>query len=97
VKIIYLRATGGEVGASSALAPKVGPLGLVRNFNLDFSYADEYIHTIISFYMTIYRRRRRSEKILPRPLETGRDYESLSSSPSKTDKRRCLSFHLLRR
>ncbi|ORZ08618.1 60S ribosomal protein L12 [Absidia repens] len=29
VKIIYLRATGGEVGASSALGnPKIGPLGL---------------------------------------------------------------------
>ncbi|CEH16973.1 60s ribosomal protein l12 [Ceraceosorus bombacis] len=28
VKIIYLRAVGGEVGASSALAPKIGPLGL---------------------------------------------------------------------
>lgn len=28
-QIIYLRATGGEVGASSALAPKIGPLGLV--------------------------------------------------------------------
>eukprot|EP00126_Sphaerothecum_destruens_P015728 Sdes_comp9766_c0_seq2m1285 len=28
VKIVYLRATGGEVGASSTLAPKVGPLGL---------------------------------------------------------------------
>jgi large subunit ribosomal protein L12e len=28
VKIIYLRATGGEVGASSSLAPKIGPLGL---------------------------------------------------------------------
>lgn len=27
--IVYLRATGGEVGASSALAPKIGPLGLV--------------------------------------------------------------------
>ncbi|GAC98630.1 60S ribosomal protein L12 [Pseudozyma hubeiensis SY62] len=27
-EIIYLRATGGEVGASSALAPKIGPLGL---------------------------------------------------------------------
>lgn len=27
-KIIHLRATGGEVGASSALAPKIGPLGL---------------------------------------------------------------------
>ncbi|KAJ2848628.1 60S ribosomal protein L12, partial [Coemansia erecta] len=28
VQIITLRATGGEVGASSALAPKIGPLGL---------------------------------------------------------------------
>ncbi|XP_065183115.1 large ribosomal subunit protein uL11-like [Sycon ciliatum] len=28
IKIVYLRATGGEVGATSALAPKVGPLGL---------------------------------------------------------------------
>jgi len=28
VKTICLRATGGEVGASSALAPKIGPLGL---------------------------------------------------------------------
>lgn len=28
IKIIYLRATGGEVGATSALAPKIGPLGL---------------------------------------------------------------------
>ncbi|QIX00905.1 hypothetical protein AMS68_006422 [Peltaster fructicola] len=27
-KIIHLRATGGEVGSSSALAPKIGPLGL---------------------------------------------------------------------
>jgi Ribosomal protein L11, N-terminal domain len=28
IKIIYLRATGGEVGSSSSLAPKIGPLGL---------------------------------------------------------------------
>lgn len=28
VKIIYLRCTGGEVGATSSLAPKIGPLGL---------------------------------------------------------------------
>uniref|UniRef100_A0A7S2RXI0 60S ribosomal protein L12 n=1 Tax=Mucochytrium quahogii TaxID=96639 RepID=A0A7S2RXI0_9STRA len=28
VKIVYMRAVGGEVGAASALAPKVGPLGL---------------------------------------------------------------------
>lgn len=33
IKIIYLRATGGEVGASSALAPKIGPLGLVSRPN----------------------------------------------------------------
>ncbi|OLY82642.1 60S ribosomal protein L12 [Smittium mucronatum] len=28
IKIVKLRVTGGEVGASSALAPKLGPLGL---------------------------------------------------------------------
>ena len=28
VKVIYVRVTGGEVGGASALAPKVGPLGL---------------------------------------------------------------------
>jgi len=28
IKIIYLRCIGGEIGATSALAPKVGPLGL---------------------------------------------------------------------
>lgn len=27
-KIIYVRAVGGEIGATSSLAPKVGPLGL---------------------------------------------------------------------
>ena len=29
VKYIFMRAVGGEVGAASALAPKVGPMGLV--------------------------------------------------------------------
>ncbi|KAM6151531.1 large ribosomal subunit protein uL11-like [Rhynchocyon petersi] len=28
IKVVYLRCTGGEVGAMSALAPKIGPLGL---------------------------------------------------------------------
>ena len=28
---VYLRAVGGEVGATSSLAPKIGPLGLVRD------------------------------------------------------------------
>ena len=33
---VYLRAVGGEVGATSALAPKIGPLGLVsrQNFHI---------------------------------------------------------------
>ncbi|CAI9172772.1 unnamed protein product [Rangifer tarandus platyrhynchus] len=28
IKVVYLRCTGGEVDATSALAPKIGPLGL---------------------------------------------------------------------
>uniref|UniRef100_A0A3Q2UBQ7 Ribosomal protein L12 n=1 Tax=Fundulus heteroclitus TaxID=8078 RepID=A0A3Q2UBQ7_FUNHE len=28
IKIVFMRCTGGEVGATSALAPKIGPLGL---------------------------------------------------------------------
>ncbi|XP_012369095.1 60S ribosomal protein L12-like [Octodon degus] len=28
IKVVYLRCTGGEVGTTSALAPKIGPLGL---------------------------------------------------------------------
>uniref|UniRef100_A0A2K5N8A7 Large ribosomal subunit protein uL11 n=1 Tax=Cercocebus atys TaxID=9531 RepID=A0A2K5N8A7_CERAT len=28
IKVVYLRCTGGEVGATSVLAPKIGPLGL---------------------------------------------------------------------
>ncbi|XP_049877079.1 60S ribosomal protein L12 [Pectinophora gossypiella] len=28
IKIVYLRCVGGEVGATSSLAPKIGPLGL---------------------------------------------------------------------
>uniref|UniRef100_A0A8C5JVC6 Large ribosomal subunit protein uL11 n=1 Tax=Jaculus jaculus TaxID=51337 RepID=A0A8C5JVC6_JACJA len=28
IKVVYLRCTRGEVGATSALAPKIGPLGL---------------------------------------------------------------------
>ncbi|XP_074083719.1 large ribosomal subunit protein uL11-like [Macrotis lagotis] len=28
IKVVFLRCTGGEVGVTSALAPKIGPLGL---------------------------------------------------------------------
>ena len=29
-KIVIMKAVGGEMGSASALAPKLGPLGLVR-------------------------------------------------------------------
>ncbi|ERE71205.1 60S ribosomal protein L12-like protein [Cricetulus griseus] len=34
IKVVYLRCTGGEVGATSALAPKIGPLGLSSKLGL---------------------------------------------------------------
>ncbi len=30
-KIVLLKAVGGEIGSASALAPKLGPLGLVSS------------------------------------------------------------------
>lgn len=32
--LVYLRCVGGEVGATSSLAPKIGPLGLVSVVNI---------------------------------------------------------------
>lgn len=34
-RLVYLRCVGGEVGATSSLAPKIGPLGLV-SVNINF-------------------------------------------------------------
>lgn len=36
--VVYLRCVGGEVGATSSLAPKIGPLGLVSILFLLVSY-----------------------------------------------------------
>jgi hypothetical protein len=126
IKIIYLRATGGEVGASSALAPKIGPLGLVsrsqpvnessgarrgmrkgsRKGSVDSMILWKVQAGVVEDRegkrrdgaaesgtpLTI-SHQRRSEKISQRPPETGRVYESLSSSPSKTDKQLSPSSH----
>jgi ribosomal protein L11 len=45
----HLRATGGEVGASSALAPKIGPLGLSpKKVGEDIAKATgDWVRTII--------------------------------------------------
>ena len=48
IKILYLRATGGEVGASSALAPKIGPLGLVCG-----TVDENVIRHLKLFYITV--------------------------------------------
>lgn len=47
---VYLRCVGGEVGATSTLAPKIGPLGLVSSTinNLHSSL------TLISTYLKKY-------------------------------------------
>ena len=48
--IVMLKAVGGEIGSASALAPKLGPLGLVRFINKNaFSLFNETY--FISFYM----------------------------------------------
>lgn len=49
IKIIYLRATGGEVGASSALAPKIGPLGLVRILHCFSGIPSSHFSIVLSF------------------------------------------------
>ena len=36
ILLVFLRCVGGEVGATSSLAPKLGPLGLVRRFSVCF-------------------------------------------------------------
>ncbi len=33
-----MKAVGGEMGSASALAPKLGPLGLVRHLNSNFNF-----------------------------------------------------------
>lgn len=35
---MYLRCVGGEVGATSSLAPKIGPLGLVSHKNININF-----------------------------------------------------------
>jgi hypothetical protein len=39
-KIVVLKAVGGEIGSASSLAPKLGPLGLVRSHHFDCFFFD---------------------------------------------------------
>ena len=40
--LVCLRAVGGEVGATSSLAPKIGPLGLVRKKKISPGFYIEF-------------------------------------------------------
>lgn len=61
--LVYLRAVGGEVGATSSLAPKIGPLGLVRD-----SYY--YLHTSQMYFLSSHQRK--LAMMLPKQPKTGR-------------------------
>ncbi len=84
IKIIYLRATGGEVGASSALAPKIGPLGLVR--------VSRGFWNVLLLSLSLFSLPRRSVKILQKRQPHGRACASPSSSPSRTVRHKLLSY-----
>lgn len=62
--MIHLRATGGEVGASSALAPKIGPLGLSPKSTF-CAGRNKHENSLLTASQ-------RSEKTSPRPPVTGR-------------------------
>ena len=69
MSIVYLRAVGGESASPAALAPKVGPLGMVR---------------LINYFESSNRLPRRLVMISKRLPWTGRVLRSLSSSLSLT-------------
>ncbi|XP_047739359.1 60S ribosomal protein L12-like [Hyalella azteca] len=62
ISIVHMRAVGGEVGATSAIAPKVGPLGLSpKKVGEDICKATQawkglkVIILIIKYQLTLYR------------------------------------------
>jgi hypothetical protein len=61
-KIVVLKAVGGEIGSASSLAPKLGPLGLVRIDILYFVYMAS--HLLVLFLSSHPRRLVRISKKL---------------------------------
>lgn len=83
VKLIYLRAVGGEVGASSALAPKIGPLGLVSPWSRHSCVGSTLNPSLTNCYLSHSHfsnsHQRRSVKTSQRHLATGKVSESPSN------------------
>lgn len=84
---VYLRATGGEVGATSALAPKVGPLGLVRHCIRCVFFSCPFSSVSCTFFL-LCSRRRRSVMTSPSQPKIGKACESLSSWPFRIDRQK---------
>jgi hypothetical protein len=62
--IVILKAVGGEIGSASALAPKLGPLGLV-NFSLNNLIRNNFITSLFSHLKKLV-------KISKKPLWNGK-------------------------
>ena len=89
VKFVYLRAVGGEVGATSSLAPKVTTVPTQGKNGKLFIYFMLYRLFLSHLYSPLRSAHlvcppRRLVTTLPRPQRTGRDSRSLCSWGSKT-------------
>ena len=49
-KIVIMKAVGGEMGSASALAPKLGPLGLVSRIFIFILIIYTMLYTIIIYH-----------------------------------------------
>ena len=65
---VILRVTGGEGAATAALAPKIGPLGLVC---LSLK-KNAFLEIFFKFNSLLYRHQKKYLKILPKTQVTGR-------------------------
>lgn len=70
--IVYMRAIGGEVGATASLAPKIGPLGLVRKVSV-LAQDSSGLYSLSDVVMLSFcSRQRKLVKILLKLPETGK-------------------------
>lgn len=90
--LVYLRCVGGEVGATSSLAPKIGPLGLVIIIGI-FKISLIITFPIFHFSLFNFSHQKRLVMTLPRRLVTGRAWKSQSAWQSKTDRPQSQSYH----
>ncbi|XP_045021478.1 60S ribosomal protein L12-like [Bubalus bubalis] len=68
IKVAYVRCTGGEVSTTSALAPKIGPLGLsLKKVGDDITKATDWKGLRITVKLTIQNRQAQTEVVPSTP------------------------------